>query len=307
MTPKGKSEIRISKPETKSRCLFAIAYCLLPLAFFCGCQPQMESLKPCPAKATPADAIAGLNARTSAMQGLRASGRCTIEYYDEDGKKRRESFPVIIRTMPPQGLYFQGNLIIPKGLILGTNSEAFWLWIKLKEVDSFWSGPISGCSETPALLLSPASVLESLGYMRLEPENPGGYAMKHEGAYDVLTMLDDSGALARRVYVYSCDSTPRKIEYYGSGNKLVMTTMLQYYRPVAEAGFAVPTQIEMTVTREKDRPQKLSITLNKDTLEAFEPSEKQAAVLFASPDPSGTKHIYKLNSGCRFEETTARQ
>jgi hypothetical protein len=280
--------------------LLTTVYCLLA-TLLCGCQPQMERLTACPGKATVAAAIDDLNARTAAMPGLKASGRCTIEYYDEDGKKRHESFPAIIRTSPPQGLYFQGNLIIPKGLILGTNSEEFWLWIKLKEVDSFWSGPISGCSETPALLLSPSSVLESLGYLRLDPRNPGGYAIKHEGPYDVLTMLDEKGALARRVYVYSCDSTPRKIEYFGSGNKLVMTTTLQYYKPVAGGSSVVPTQIEMTLVG-KDRSQKLSITLNKDTLEVFEPSAKQSAVLFAKPDASGTKHIFKLNPDCRFEE-----
>jgi hypothetical protein len=278
------------------------AFCLLSFAFLGGCQPQLESLKSCPGKPNAAAAIADLNARTAAIPGLKASGRCTIEYYDEDGKKRHESFPAIIRTSPPEGLYFQGNLIIPKGLILGTNSEEFWLWIKLKEVDSFWSGPIAGCSETPALLLSPSSVLESLGYLRLDPENRGGYAMKHQGQYDVISMLDETGALARRVYVYPCDSTVRKIEYYGRGGKLVMTTTLQYYRMVAGGNGFVPTQIDMVLVDAKGREQKLSTTLNKDTLEAFVPSEKQSAVLFSKPDAAGTKHIYRLNPDCRFEE-----
>lgn len=288
------------------RLFLLTAICFLLSVFLIGCQPKMEVLNPCPGKADSASAIAGLNGRTSAIPGFKASGRCVIEYYDEDGKKRHESFPTIIRTLPPQGLYFQGNLIIPKGLILGTNSREFWLWIKLKEVDSFWYGPIAGCSQTPALLLSPSSVLESLGYLKLVPENPGGYAMKHEAPYDVVTMLDEKGALARRVYVYSCDSTPRKIEYYGAGNKLMMTTTLQYYKPVAGSAAQVPTQIDMTLVGEKGKDQKLSITLNKDTLEAFDPSAKQAAVLFGKPDASGTKHIFRLNPDCRFEELAAK-
>jgi hypothetical protein len=301
MTPKGKPEIRISTFQIKSR-IFAIACCLLPLALLCGCQPQMEPLKPCPGKLTSAAAIGDLNARTAAMPGLKASGRCTIEYYDEDGKKRHESFPAIIRTSPPQGLYFQGNLIIPKGLILGTNSQEFWLVIKLKEVDSCWYGPMFGCTATPALLLSPSSVLESLGYLKLDPDNAGGYAMKYEAPYDVVTMLDEKGALARKVYIYSCDSTPRKMEYYGPGNKLVMTTTLQYYRPAGTG--AVPTQIDMTLYGEKDRAQKLSITLNKDTLETFEPTAAQAAAIFTKPDVSNLKHVLRLNADCRFEEVS---
>jgi hypothetical protein len=278
---------------------------LLLLALACGCQPGMEQLKPCEGKATAAVAIEDLNARTAKMPGLRASGQGIIEFYDGDGKLRRESLPVIIRTMPPHGLYFQGNAIVPKSIVLGTNSEEFWLWIKLKEVDSFWSGPIGQCFSgdsdvAPVMLLSPANILESLGYVKLDPQNPGGYAFQHESHYDVVTMLDAKGSLARKVYIYSCDSTPRKIEYYRPGNKLMLTTVLSYYWQVTPE-LAVPTRIEMTFVDEKDRSQKLSMTLNKDTLEVFKPTP----AVFTKPDPSGTKHIFKLDENCRFEETPA--
>jgi hypothetical protein len=308
MTLTGKPEIRNPKSEKKSfASLFLLASCSLLLATLSGCQPAMEQLKPCEGKATAIAAIDGLNARTAKMPGLRASGQGIIEFYDEDGKLRREPFPVIIRTMPPQGLYFQGNVIVPKSVVLGTNSGEFWLWIKLKEVDSFWSGPMGGClggasEASPVMLLSPANILESLGYVKLDPQNPGGYAFKHNSPYDVVTMLDAEGLPARKVYIYSCDSTPRKIEYFGPGNKLMLTTRLSYYAQVTQE-LAVPTRIEMTFVDEKDRSQKLSITLNKDTLEVFQPTPKQATGLFTKPDPAGTKHIFRLNSDCRFEET----
>ena len=271
----------------------------------------MEALSPCSGKPTVTVAIEDLNARTAKMPGLKASGQGIIEFYDEDGKLRREPFPVIIRTMPPQGLYFQGNVIVPKSVILGTNAQEFWLWIKLKEVDSFWSGPFGGCvsgasEASPVMLLSPASILESLSYVKLDSQNPGGYAFRHKSPYDVVTMLDAQGLPARNVYIYSCDSTPRKIEYFGPGNKLMLTTRLSNYAMVTPE-LAVPTRIEMTFIDEKDRSQKLSIALNKDTLEVFRATPRQATGLFTKPDPVGTRHIFRLGDNCKFEEIPAGQ
>jgi hypothetical protein len=279
---------------------------MLTVLLSAGCQPGMEKLTPCEGKASVSSAVDGLNARAAKMLPLKASGRCTTEYYDQDGKKRHESFPVIIRTMPPQGLYFQGNLIIPKGVVLGTNAEEFWLWIKLKEVDTFWSGPMGGCAgsestDGPAMLVPPASVLESLSYVKLDPQNPGGQSFQYRSPYDVVTVHAADGRIARKMWIYSCDSTPRKIEYYGADGKPVVTTTMGHYVNVA-GEFAVPTQIEMTLHRGEGRTDKLSIMLNKDVMEVFEPTKRQAEVLFSKPDPAGTKHILKLGEGCRFEE-----
>jgi hypothetical protein len=274
-----------------------------------GCQPGMETLAPCEGKVSVASAIGGLNARAAKMLPLKASGRCTIEYYDQDGKKRHESFPVIIRTMPPQGLYFQGNLIIPKGVVLGTNADEFWLWIKLKEVDTFWSGPMGGCvgvesTDGPAMLVPPASVLESLSYVKLDPQNPWGNSFQHSSPCDVVTVHAADGHIARRMWIYPCDSTPRKIEYYGADGKLAVTATMGHYVNMA-GEFAMPTQIEISLHRGDGRTDKLSITLNKDAMEVFEPTKRQAEVLFSMPDPAGTGHIMRLNGDCRFEEVGA--
>jgi len=307
MTLTGKHGIRNSKLETM-RVLSVSVYLVVgaALVLSCGCQPAMESLRPCAGKPTAAAAIQDLNARTAKMLPLKASGRCIIEYYDEDGRKRRESFPAIVRTMPPHGLYFQGNLIIPKGLILGANAEEFWLWIKLKEVDTFWNGRLGQCVSEPALLLAPESVLESLGYVGLPPDSPGGYSFQHKSPYDVVTMWDGSGRIAGRVWIYSCDSSPRKIEYYTAEGKLFLTTKLSRYAAVTP-DFAVPTQIEMSHSRSDGRIERLSITLNKDVLEVFEPTPRQADVLFTRPDPAGTKHIFILQDDCTFVEANQSQ
>jgi hypothetical protein len=308
MTPKRKLEIRNPKSETRSSIpallfslrFFTFAFCLLPLTFLCGCQPQVELLTPCPGKASVTAAIDGLNARTNNALPLKASGRCTIEFHDEDGKRRRESFPAIIRTMPPNGLYFQGNLIIPKGIVLGTSDEEFWLWIKLKEVDSFWSGPNAGCVST-ALIVSPASILESLGYVSLAPENSGGYSFMHKPPYDVVTVRDDKGRVAKRLWFYTCDSSPRKIEYFDPDGKPGLVATLSHYATVS-GEFAVPTQIELAAYRHPGQPERISIKLNKDTLAVFEPTARQAEVLFTKPDPAGVGHIFRLDNNCRFEE-----
>jgi hypothetical protein len=119
-------------------------------------------------------------------------------------------------------------------------------------------------------------------------------------------MLDAKGLPARKVYIYSCDSTPRKIEYYGPGNRLVLTTRLSHYRQVTPE-LAVPTRIEMTFIDDKDRLQKLSMTLNKDAMEVFNANPAQVRGLFVNPGPAGTKHIYRLDDNCKFEEIPTGQ
>jgi hypothetical protein len=310
MTHAGKSETRNTKLESKSIVsVFLVASCLLMLVVLSGgCQPQVEALKACPAKPTLDAAVAGLNERATKLQPLKASGRCAIQFYDEDGRKRSESFPVVIRTALPRKLYFQGDLVVPKSVILGTSSRDFWLWVKLKEVSTFWYGPLGGCAPVSSfgLLMTPGTVMEALGYIDMPAEAFVNCTLSQSPPFDVLSMHAPNGEVARKVYLYSCDSTPRKIEYFAPGGKLIMTATLSYYAPVA-ADFSVPTLLEMTVYREKGKSEKLSIRLNKDTLEVFKPTNAQTTQLFNRPVPRGVEHIYELNDGCEFIEVERGQ
>jgi len=202
--------------------------------------------------------------------------------------------------MPPGSLYFQGNLIIPKGIVLGTNHDEFWLAIKLKEVDSYWSGPNAKCivSELP---VSPASIMEALGYVWLDSPNRGGYTIQYKSPYDIITVLEDDKRPAKRIWLWSCDSSPRRIEYLDTGGQAVLTAELTHYAAV-QGDFAVPTRIELTARGKDEKGEKLLVELNKDTLEVFTPTPQQVKALFERPEPTGIGHVLMLTEDCRFIE-----
>ena len=65
---------------------------------------------------------------------------------------------------PPVEIYMQGDVAFdPKGIVLGSNEEEFWLAVRLKEVSGYWWGRWSEESRPEKLMISPRLVLEALG------------------------------------------------------------------------------------------------------------------------------------------------
>jgi len=232
---------------------------------------------------------------------LTATGQCILEYYAEE-RKRKENFPVKLWVNPPAGIYIQGDIAFdPRGIVVGSNADAFWLAIRLKEISTYWWGTWSGVTDSDNLLISPKIVLESLGLPAVESDTSGGgnWSLSKEEALDVLTRRNDKGDINKRVYVDKCDYLARKIEYFGVYGQAQVAVELQKYKEVVD-GFFIPTSINISTWVERGRQDSIQITIKSVKSASF--TEKQTNVLFARPEPHGFKHVFVNIDGKWIEQ-----
>jgi len=230
---------------------------------------------------------------------IKANGRCLLEYY-VDGKRYKENFAVKLWVNPPAQIYLQGDVAFdPKGIVLGSNEKQFWLAVKPKEIDSYWWGRWAdekSCTE--GLMINPELLLEALGFTALVDE--GNWSLSNEGAFDVLTKRSDKNVIARKIYIYSCDYLPGRIEYLDTDQMAVVVTELDKYKEVLE-GFSVPTVIKI-VRHTENIDARVSITLELGSIKSMHFTEPAQRRLFTRPEPGGFGHIYKIVDGNIIEE-----
>ena len=82
-------------------------------------------------------------------------------------------------------------------------------------------------------MMSPMVVLEAFGIIMDNEPNEGGWSLKNEGAFDILTKRNEAGRLVKRVHVYACDYLVHKIEYFDDRQKVVAVAELGEYKPVS--------------------------------------------------------------------------
>jgi hypothetical protein len=267
-----------------------------------GCKPLMrEPLRICPGKESIAEALSVLKSRSESVASLKAHGRCVLEYYEEE-KKHKENFPVKLWVNPPVEIYFQGDVAFnPKGIMLGSNEHEFWLAMKPKEISSYWWGRWSESSCPGQLMISPKTLLEALGILPIGgTEDEGNWSLSNEGPFDVLTKRNEQGVIIKKIYIYCCDYSVRKIEYFEAGGEIAVVTELGKYKRVAE-GFSVPGIINITEPAErKDDLSRITITLKSVKSEQF--NEKQQRQLFTRPPLRGYEHVYRIIDGHVVEQ-----
>lgn len=227
--------------KTRRLFIFAAGLC------FClgGCAQLTKPQQICPGKATSAEAIATLQARLDRAHPLYINSVQTRIGYLDDKKKRRESpLPMKIWLEPPHNVYMRGQATPgPKGVIsMGSNQEEFWLSIR-PDINSYWWGKWSEVAGTEQLQISPQVVLEALGLLDLG--NPDRWFLSNSGAYDVLSLEDDRGAILRRLHLHTCDYLPRKIEYFDRFGELLVLVELADYEVLA-GEFQIPTRIQIS-------------------------------------------------------------
>jgi len=221
------------------------------MALLAGCvAPGTTQLPSCPGKASAADALAALSARAEKAVPLRVSGgQCRLTYYvPEDDEPKRHNLSMQLWFHPPSQMYIQGAIAVdPKGLIVGCNAEEFWLALRPKEMSVYYWGQWDEAASVEGLIISPQIVLEAFGIIvqREGVADAGSWSLTNEGPYDVLTFLNASDQVRKRVHIYTCDYLVRKIEYFDREGKLAATAELDDYEPVVE-GFDVPTKMLVT-------------------------------------------------------------
>ncbi|MFC1738806.1 hypothetical protein ACFL1G_07155 [Planctomycetota bacterium] len=282
--------------------LFFSAF-LFAAAAIVGCGPKLKIKMPqrlCRGKKTVAESLDSVNAKVPKVTPIRAHGQCLLEY-PVDGKKKKEHFPVKIWANPPTEFYMQGDVAFdPTGVIVGSNESEFWLSIRPKEISGYWWGQWADGNQTEGLIISPRMLLEVIGIAPFEQE--GSYqdwTLANEGAFDVLTKRDIDGKVLKKVYVYCCDYSIRKIEYFDFYGEVAAVVRLGDFSQVAE-GFAAPRQINIESGKNTEDVVEISFKLSSIVPSEF--SERQQRRLFTPPPPKRFKNIYRIIDGRAIEQ-----
>jgi len=260
---------------------------------FSGCVPNInEPKKICAGKQDLFESLSALRGDSHKAVSFRAHGQCFLRYYSGD-KKHKDNFSIKLFLHPPFDIYLQGDVAFnPKGIILGSNEEQFWLAIKPKDVSSYWWGKWShqkGLSELP---MSPRILLEALGMAEIEMTD--NWALSNEGPYDILTEKTEAGTVKKKVYIYACEYLIRKIKYFDSSGELKIVTEMGNYTEVDD-DFFVPEIIKITGKSDKGRDETVKITLGHLRKVQFE--QRQLDFIFERPEPRGYKHVFVIING----------
>jgi hypothetical protein len=259
---------------------------------FLGCGPRMVPPKGvCPGAESAEKLLSGLNLRAENAVALKANGKCLLRYY-ADGKPQLQSFPVRLWLNPPGQLYLQGDVAFnPRGIVLGSNEDEFWLSIK-PGISTYWWGKWAEHPNFGAHALSPRILLEVFGIVALDGDDAAGeWSFSKEDAFDVLAKQNENGDVTKRVHVDSCTGLVWKIEYFDGSGKPVAVSELYKYKEASE-GFLVPNVIKIINYGNGDEENSVRIVF--DSVKAVELTEKQRRGLFVRPEPKGFKNVKKI-------------
>jgi hypothetical protein len=262
-----------------------------------GCAaPKRARLAICPGKANADEALATLAAHARQAVPFRANGEILLAYHEPDSRKvKRHNLSMHLWFNPPRDTYIQGGIgLDPRAVIIGSNDESFWLTLRPKEVSSYYLGRWEDAHTVEGLTMSPKVVLEAFGVTLDEEPNEGSWSLKNEGAFDVLTRQDAAGRQVRRLYVYACDYSIRKAEYFDDRQRVIAVAEFDEYKPVTE-GFRVPTRVTVTAVGPSRRQDSIDITLSSVTAKG--PNALQKKVFFNPPDADKFEHVFTLVDG----------
>ncbi len=265
---------------------------------FGGCigQPGKKG-RICPGKETAAESLSSLKVQSENTVPLKADGQCLLQYYDGDGKLKKENFPVKLWINPPVEIHMQGNVAFdPKGLVLGSNKKEFWLAIRLKEVSGYWWGRWSKGNHPKELMISPSLVLEALGALVLDDEE--NWSLTNVRGFDVLTKRE-GGIEVKKIYISTCDYLAREIEYFGDGGRTAIVMELDKYKEISK-NFFVPSIVKIVNRAGGNKGDSVQITLSSVKSANF--TDKQREQLFVRPQEQGFKQVYEIIDGKVVEQ-----
>ena len=285
------------KRPTKLFTLFAGALLLA------GCAgPVKKEALPCPGKKTADEAIASLNVNRRKFMPVRATGQCLLRYQQE-GREHKENFPVKIWTRPPEEVYMQGDVAFDAtGLVLGTNRDEFWFWLKPKEISSYWWGKWSQAGEFQKFPLSPSACLEAFGAVDFPASaghlTVGDWSLTH-ARFDILWLHNEKGELVKRIFIETCNYLVAKIEYFDSSGQVVVSADFSDYKKVAD-DFFVPASIKINAVADDGSVNSAQISLS--SVNPAPLNEQQRQRLFVRPKPQGFEHVYQIIDSSAVEQ-----
>jgi hypothetical protein len=285
-----------------SRVLAYLAVAVAAAASACslsGCaRERFEPVEIYPERKSGIECVGLLRELAGSAPSLRANGKCVLRYR-ENGKVRKESFPVKIWIKPPSEVYLQGDIAFdPRAVVVGSNEREFWIWIKPGKISTYWWGLWPQVDPAGRIPLNPRLVLEAMGSVA-DLDGPGvGWTLGKSRDFEVLSIERDA-VLTKRLYLDCRYCAVAKVEYFYPGGAVAAAMDLENYRSVG-SDRRIPARIRI-VSSDPDGEESVRIDVKLDSVKETVFSEAQLARLFSRPKPRGFKHVYRLVGQRWFE------
>lgn len=250
----------------------------------CGQQAVLESFKVCSC-----DDAFEFPQSSYQQQSFTVNADCRIEIPDE---KIKETYNLKFYYEPMSNVYMQADhVLLGKAVIAGGNDDQYWLWIRHKEVDSYWFGSWqSGCIDSSTSLpINPSVILEAMGLLYCPQDYKKVKCSCSAHVFSVA--LADGGE--KKLWFDCCDDKLAKIEIFGAkGNPVVLCTIKNYFS--TSDGAKLPAKLEMTVYSDSREIAKATIKFKPESFKLREYSDVFRKSFFAQPKPDGVKNVYQI-------------
>ena len=250
----------------------------------CGQQTVLESFKVC-------SCGEGFEFPQSQnkQQSFTVNADCRIEIPDE---KIKETYNFKFFYEPMSNIYMQGDhVLLGKAIIAGGNEDRYWLWVRHKEVDSYWFGNWqNGCIDSSTSLpINPSVILEAMGLLSCQQDYKKVECSCN--AYVFSTTLADGGE--KKLWFDCCDKKLAKIEIFNAkGNAILLCKIKDYFD--AGNGTKLPAMLEMTVYSDSKEIAKATIKFKPKSFKLREYNDTLRKSFFTGPKPDGIKNIYQI-------------
>lgn len=263
---------------------------LLLAGLLVGCTPApIDDTTPiCSGKASIQEAVEVLNFQRQQAESIRSYGKCKVQWTDGDGKVHPpENMDVKLVFSPPDKLFFDGRVLNQEVMRLGSNSEEFWVRMKPKEISRYQWGTWKDARKCKSHeLINPRNMLEALGMVTVDDS----YVLSNDGFHDILTLTDEAGRKAKRVFVSCDDYLVRKVEYYNNGLVSVVIELDDY----AKVG---KSKVARGISITNLESSNMHIAIELKSVRLFENPKPK---LFERPSAAGFRDVLKLNDECEF-------
>lgn len=259
----------------------------------CALPPSTDTPTFAGAKENIYQAVEAINLHRQNIKPVYANGN--VSYIElEDGKiKRQENLDARLRFDPPGNLYFRANSIVGEAILLGSNSDEFWLRMKPKEISRYWWGNWARLDDCPSrLLISPQNMLDALGMVDVDTS----WILLNREGEDVLAKFDENAKCKKKIFIRHSDYLVSRIEYYNGRGVVDISVDLNDYKPI-EDGSPVPAKIDITAFDPSGQNVKIAIKLKSPKLLKPQQITKN---MFRRPPAKGFNYIYQLGDNCKF-------
>jgi hypothetical protein len=252
--------------------------------FLTGCAAEKRSRPPF---TSAAEATAALKEYSSGLNPLKATGTCSMNYTDEEGKKNSQSFPVRIWFVNTRKFCLYGDVAFdPKGMSFALDGEDYWVYAKPFGVYS--TGKINEGKEN--YFSSPAVFLDFLQPVSTDCDS--SYMAAADKTCNILICRNSGKCRTKKIFIDRCEQLVKKIEYLNcSGNPALVVELDEYKETGGQASPVFPRKLTYKYFQGQKCIDTRQIKLDSVKLWLSNPAQLKA--LFTPPDVNSLKKEIK--------------